>query len=183
MPEVDFGVYHHVSAEGSARIRKAAEAAFLDAFSRIGLDVSAKVRVLDAGSGSGFLTSMVASHFCNATVTAVDNFEGKSLRGSSVDTTRRNLKALGIWEKVDLVVSDLSALHLRGGHDLAVSNLVFHNLGGRRRRKAYEAVALALRSGSYFLDADLFIRTNLFFDPLRHEVRRVADLFSVDFVL
>ncbi|MDP7975258.1 MAG: class I SAM-dependent methyltransferase [TACK group archaeon] len=183
MDGVNFGVYHHTSAEGSTRIRKAAEAAFVDASSRIGLDASAKISVLDAGSGLGFLTFVTASHFCNATVTAMDSFEGKSLPGNSLDTASRNLKAPGIWERVDLVVSDLSVLGLRGGYDLAVSNPVFHNLRGRRRRKAYEAVALALRDGSHFLDADLFIGTNLFFDPPPQEMRRMADLFSVDFVL
>ena len=182
MAEVDFGVYHHTSREGSDAAREAAKVVFLEAFSKTGIDTNASIKVLDAGCGLGFLTYVVLSHYPKATVAAVDKFEGNSLPGNSLERAKKNAEALGISERVEFVASDLTTINLKAEYDLAVSNLVFHNLW-RKKRAAYKAVAESLKAGSYFLNGDLFIRTNLFVNPLRRELNATADFFGADFVL
>ena len=182
MVEVDFGVYHHTSREGSDAARGAAKVVFLEAFSKIGVDTNASIKVLDAGCGLGFLTYVVLSHYPKATVTAVDKFEGNSLPGNSFERAKKNAEALGISERVEFVKSDLATVNLKAEYDLAVSNLVFHNLW-RKKRAAYKAVAESLKAGSYFLNGDLFMRTDFFMNPLRHELNEITDLFDTDFIL
>ena len=66
------------------------------------------------------------------------------------------MKALGIEPRVELRRHDLmKPLDSGGAFDMAISNLVFHNLG-KKRYLAYENVFNALKDRGYFILGDLF---------------------------
>ncbi len=151
----DFGTYHHSTPEQSNRLRAWAEKEFTAILLSLHRSDSA-LRILDAGCGLGFLVSVTAKCFPRARITGVDLFAHKSLYGVSIDKARQNMKALRIASRVTLRIHDLTEpLNSRVKYDLAVSNLVFHNLG-KRRFDAYEHVLSALKPGSHLIIADLF---------------------------
>lgn len=179
MPEIDFGVYHHSSKEKSETARQIITQLFEVAFSRVG----AASEVLDVGCGLGFLSYLAASHYKSSKITAVDTFEENSLRGNSIEKAINNMKLLEISDRVTFVVSDIRNLKVAKKYDLAVSNLVLHNLGWGTKYKVYETIWAALKPGGYFINGDLFIRTNIFLNPFEYDVKRLANIFNVDFVL
>ena len=60
-------------------------------------------------------------------------------------------------------------------YDLAVSNLVFHNMG-KKRFKAYETVFDALKPGGFFVIGDLFPRDKADMDYFRQRSTRIKEL-------
>jgi cyclopropane fatty-acyl-phospholipid synthase-like methyltransferase len=86
----------------------------------------------------------------------VDIFGHGSLSDASLEKAGANMKALGIEPRVELRRHDLrKPLDSDGTYDMAISNLVFHNLG-KKRYLAYETVFNALKDGGYFILGDLF---------------------------
>jgi predicted methyltransferase len=76
----------------------------------------------------------------------------------SMDKATKNMKSLGIDSRTMFLMHDLTKpLKSDVRYDLAVSNLVFHNMG-KKRFKAYETVFDALKPGGYFVIGDLFSR-------------------------
>jgi cyclopropane fatty-acyl-phospholipid synthase-like methyltransferase len=157
MAEADFGTYHHSTPEESQQIREGAA----KAFSRLLRPLSppgAALRILDAGCGLGFLTAVAARCFPKANITGVDLFRRGSMSELSMDKAVKNMKALGIDSRTSFLKHDLTKpLKSDVQSDLAVSNLVFHNMG-TKRFKAYETVFDALKPGGYFVIGDLFAR-------------------------
>ncbi len=179
----EFGVYHHSTKEQSENLRKTARGMFEEAFKKIGIPDDAKINILDAGAGSGFLTYITASYFQNAHVTAIDNFADESLKENSVDRIKENLKTLGILDRVTVLEEDLrKPINTGRIFDLAISNIVLHNLG-RARFLAYSNIGKAIKCNGYFLNADGFIRKNIFTDPFRKDMARIARSFSPDFAM
>ena len=155
MADVDFGTYHHSSPEESKRIRESAEKAFSKLLCPL-FPSRAALRILDAGCGLGFLTYVAAKRFPKATIIGVDLFRRGSMSELSMDRAANNMKSLGIESRTSFLRHDLTKpMKSDTQFDLAVSNLVFHNMG-KKRFKAYETVFDALKPKGYFVTGDLF---------------------------
>jgi cyclopropane fatty-acyl-phospholipid synthase-like methyltransferase len=155
--DVDFGTYHHTTAEESKRIRVDAEKAFSKLLRPL-YPFRAALKILDAGCGLGFLMSVAAKCFPKASITGVDVFRRGSMSELSMEKALTNMESLGIGSRTSFLKHDVTKpLKADDQYDLAVSNLVFHNLG-RKRFVAYENVFDALKPAGYFVIGDLFPR-------------------------
>ena len=183
MPDPEFGVYHHSTKEQSESLRKTAGTMFGEAFRKIGIPVDAEINILDAGAGSGFLTYIAASYFQNAHITAIDNFTDKSLVENSMDRIKENLEIMGILDRVTVLKEDLRTPIDTGRiFDLAISNIVLHNLG-KSRFLAYDNIGKTIKCNGYFLNADGFTKKGIFTDPFRKDMARIASIFHPDFAM
>jgi cyclopropane fatty-acyl-phospholipid synthase-like methyltransferase len=175
MPDVDFGTYHHSTPEESRRIREDAEKAFsklLRPLYRSGV----ALRILDAGCGLGFLTYAAAKRFPKATVTGVDLFSHGSVSDLSMDQAAKNMKSLGLDSRTSFLKHDLTKpIKSDVQFDLAVSNLVFHNMG-KKRFKAYGNVFDALKPRGYFVIGDLFPQAKADTDYFRERSTLINEL-------
>jgi SAM-dependent methyltransferase len=171
--DVDFGTYHHSTPEESNNVRVRAEKAFSKLLRSL-YPSGASLRILDAGCGLGFLTYVAAKCFPKARVAGVDLFRQGSISEISMDKAANNLRSLGIDSRTSLLKHDLTKpLESGAQHDLALSNLVFHNMG-RKRFKAYGTVFDALKSGGFFVIGDLFGKADM--DYFRDRLTLINEL-------
>lgn len=167
----DFGTYHHSTPGSSEKTREKVKIVFTKVFGDLPFSRDDKLKILDVGSGLGFLSCVCAEYYQNAKVTGFDTFEHGSLKDSSLAKAKYNAKILGFQERVRFQKGDLfSSDYSKGKFDLFVSNLVFHNLG-RKRFDAYERLAYWIMSNSYIVLGDLFFDYKL-------DLRRLASLFG-----
>ncbi len=173
--DVDFGTYHHSTPKESNDIRKRAE----KAFSKLLLSLypaGAPLRILDAGCGLGFLTYVAAKCFPKARITGVDLFRHSSISGISMGKAANNMRSLGIDSRTSFLKHDLTKpLESDAQYDLAVSNLVFHNLG-KKRFKAYGTVFDALKPRGFFVIGDLFPHGKADMDYFRDRATLINEL-------
>jgi len=166
MTDIDFGTYHHSTPEKSKRIRESAEKAFSKLLRPL-YPSRAALTILDAGCGLGFLTYVAAKRFPKATITGVDLFRHGSVSALSIDRAMQNIKSLGIDSRTSFLKHDLTKpLKSDVQYDLAVSNLVFHNMG-KKRFKAYDTVFDVLKPRGYFVIGDLFLHGKADMDYFR----------------
>lgn len=155
MSDIDFGTYHHTTPEESKHLRECAEKAFSKLLRPLYPSLAA-LRILDAGCGLGFLTYVAAKCFPKASVTGIDLFRHDSVSQLSMVKAVKNMKSLRIDSRTSFLKHDLTKpLKSDVPYDLAISNLVFHNMG-KKRFKAYETVFDALKPKEYFVIGDLF---------------------------
>ena len=155
MEDVDFGTYHHSTPQQSDEMRVRAREEFVSILSQL-YPHDSRLSILDAGCGLGFLSYTVAQCLPNARITGVDTFDDDSLSGATLQGARANMERLGIESRVSFLVHDLKRpLGSVMKYDLAVSNLVFHNLG-RKRFDGYASVLNALKPDGHFVIGDLF---------------------------
>ena len=153
--DVDFGTYHHSRADESNEIRLNAEKSFSKLFRTL-YPRSARLRILDAGCGLGFLTYVAAKCFPKACVTGVDLFRHVSMSQMSIDKAVNNMRSLGIDSRTSFLKHDLTKpMECDEKFDLVVSNLAFHNMGAKRL-KGYETVFDVLKGEGFFVIGDLF---------------------------
>lgn len=174
MGEPDFGKYHHTTTSDSERIREKAKVLFMKTFDHLPFSRQDEIEILDIGCGLGFLSCVCAEYYPNAIITGIDKFEDASLKNSSGAKAKKNAEILGFSERITFRKEDiLRANFNKGKFDLFVSNLVFHNLRGKRF-DAYQIMAQWSGQRSYFVLGDLF------FD-YRKDLRVLKTLFgSVD---
>ncbi len=152
---VNFGTYHHSTPEESNQVRERAEQAFSKLLRPL-YPRDTPLRILDAGCGLGFLTYVAAKCFPKAQVTGVDLFTHTSMSRMSIDEAVKNMKSLRIATRTSFLKHDLTKpMESDQPYDVAVSNLVFHNMG-KKRFKAYDTVFGALKQGGFFVLGDLF---------------------------
>ncbi|MCW6170845.1 MAG: methyltransferase domain-containing protein [Thermoplasmatales archaeon] len=150
-----YGTYHHTSPEQSELIRRVLRETFFDLFRLTGHPETIK-SILDAGSGLGYLSELAAYFFRTSSVTGVDLFGSESLPEGDLELAEENMKAAGVGDRVRFIKSDLTDLDFPEEHfDLAVSNLVFHNLG-KKRFDAYLSIGRVLKPGGFFVLGDFF---------------------------
>jgi cyclopropane fatty-acyl-phospholipid synthase-like methyltransferase len=155
MADVDFGTYHHSTLEESKQIREDAAKAFSKLLRPL-YSSRAAFKILDAGCGLGFLTYVAAECFPKATITGVDLFSHSSVSELSLDKAVKNMQSLGIDSRTSFLKHDLTKpMKSDIRYDLALSNLVFHNMG-KKRFAAYGTVFDALKRRGYFVIGDLF---------------------------
>jgi cyclopropane fatty-acyl-phospholipid synthase-like methyltransferase len=155
MKDVDFGTYHHSTPRESKQIREQAEKAFSKLLRPL-YPSRAALKILDAGCGLGFLTYLAAKRFPKASITGVDLFKHGSVSKLSIEKAADNMKSLGLDSRTSFLKHDLTQpLKWDVPYDLAISNLVFHNMG-KKRFQAYGTVLDALKPEAYFVIGDLF---------------------------
>jgi cyclopropane fatty-acyl-phospholipid synthase-like methyltransferase len=153
--DIDFGTYHHSTPKESKAIRESAEKA-LSKLLRPLYPSGAPLQILDAGCGLGFLMHVAAKCFPKARITGVDVFRSGSISEISMDEAASNMRSLGIDSRTSFLKQDLTKrMESDAQYDLAVSNLVFHNMG-KKRFKAYATVFDALKPRGFFVIGDLF---------------------------
>lgn len=155
MADVDFGTYHHTTPKQSLELREYAGKMFSSLLRPL-FSADAKLRILDAGCGLGFLTYLAAESFPQASVVGVDLFKHDSVSGLSMDKAMENMKSIGVDSRTSFLRHDLTRpLESGARYDLVLSNLVFHNMG-KKRFAAYGTVFDALKPEGYFVVGDLF---------------------------
>jgi SAM-dependent methyltransferase len=153
--DVDFGTYHHSTAQESNEVRRRAEMSFSKLLQGL-YPSDASLRILDAGCGLGFLIPVAATCFPKAHITGVDLFGHASISGMSVDKAAKNMKCLGLGSRTSLLKHDLTKpMESEASYDLVLSNLVFHNMG-KKRFNGYATVFDVLKPGGFFVIGDLF---------------------------
>jgi ubiquinone/menaquinone biosynthesis C-methylase UbiE len=121
------------------------------------LDWNGKGRGLDIGCGNGPLTIRLAQKYAEAQITGID-YWGKQWEYSK-NVCERNAKIKGVAERVVFQKASASALPFDDGvFDVAVSNLVFHEVSGVRDKKDVIKEALrVVKKGGSFAFQDLFL--------------------------
>ena len=153
--DVDFGTYHRSTPDESNEIRRRAERSFSKLLRPL-YPSSARLRILDAGCGLGFLTYVAAKCFPEAYITGVDLFRHGSMSRMSIDKAENNMRSLGIDSRTSFLKHDLTKpMECDRQFDLIVSNLVFHNMGEKRLR-GYKTVFEVLKPKGFFVIGDLF---------------------------
>jgi cyclopropane fatty-acyl-phospholipid synthase-like methyltransferase len=176
---VNFGTYHHTTPQASARLRENAAQAFSQLMRPL-FRPSARLQILDAGCGLGFLMYVAATCFPKARITGLDLFRPGSVSGISLENAAANMKSLGLEARTSFLKHDLTKpLDLPTQCDLVISNLVFHNIG-KNRFLAYDTVFDALKPGGHFLIADLFPHEKADNDYFRLRSTPLADLNQGD---
>ena len=152
---VDFGTYHHSTSQESNEIRRRAEESFSKLLRSL-YPSGASLQILDAGCGLGFLMYVAAKCFSKAHITGVDLFRHGSISGMSLKKAVENMKALGLDARTSFLKHDLTKpLPSEAEFDLALSNVVFHNMG-KKRFQGYATVFDVLKPGAFFVIGDVF---------------------------
>jgi cyclopropane fatty-acyl-phospholipid synthase-like methyltransferase len=173
--DVDFGTYHHSTPQESNDIRERAEKAFSKLLRSL-YPSRGPLRILDAGCGLGFLTYVAAKCFPKARITGVDLFRQGSISEISMDKAANNMRSLGIESRTSFQKHDLiKPMESDAPYDLAVSNLVFHNMG-KKRFKAYGSVFDALKARGHFVIGDLFPHGKADMDYFRERSTLIIEL-------
>lgn len=153
---VDFGTYHHSTPKESEKTRERLHVLFRESFRNVSEIANGDLKVLDSGSGLGFLSYLVCSTFPHARVFGIDSYEDDSLFGSSMERVQCNMEKLGYANRVEFVKADLRDLPFGNDtFDLAVTSLVYHNII-ENREKAYSELFRVLKSGGYLFFGDIF---------------------------
>ena len=121
------------------------------------LDWDGKGKGLDIGCGNGPLTIQLAKKYPGAHITGID-YWGKQWEYSE-SICERNAKLEGMAERVVFQKASASALPFDdGAFDVAVSNLVFHEVSGVKDKKSVIKEALrVVKKGGSFSFQDLFL--------------------------
>lgn len=154
--EPDFGTYHHTTCDDSQMIRGVAKSMFEKAFASLPFGRNDELKILDVGCGLGFLSCITAEFYTKGRITGFDTFEDDSLRASSIEKARENTRVLGLSDRIEFEKGDVFTYTPEESFDIFISNLVYHNFGGRRF-KAYSRLASWARPGSSVLMGDLFL--------------------------
>ena len=121
------------------------------------LDWNGKGKGLDIGCGNGPFTIKLAQKYTEAQITGID-YWGKQWEYSK-GVCERNAKIEGVAERVVFQKASASALPFDdGAFDVAVSNLVFHEVSGVKDKKNVIREALrVVKKGGSFAFQDLFL--------------------------
>ena len=115
------------------------KAMFTDAFTSLPFGRDDELRILDVGCGLGFLSCVSAEFYKNARITGIDTFEHVSLKRSSLEGVKKNVR-IGFSDSIDFKKVDMFRFTLAEKFDIIISNLVFHNFG-KMRFKAYSLLS------------------------------------------
>ena len=113
-------------------------------------DREAAFRVIEAGSGEGYLSEVILECFPNASILALDGSE--SMR----EATTERLSRFGDRFSVEpFDIEDLTWLERADGAGCVVSSLCVHHLHGNDKQRMFAGLAKVLRPGGALIIADL----------------------------
>ena len=100
---------------------------------------------------------MAAQHLTTGRAVGVDLWRRVDQSGNSPEATRRNARAEGVADRVEVHTADMTALPFEdNSFDVVVSSLAIHNIRGRAgREKAVSEAVRVLRPGGRLLIADV----------------------------
>ena len=121
------------------------------------LDWDGEGKALDIGCGNAPLTISIAKRYPNAEITGIDYWGGTW--GYSKGICEMNAEIEGVLQRVTFERASASSLPFDDeAFDLAVSNLVFHEVKGTRDKRDVIREALrVVRKGGSFVFQDLFL--------------------------
>ena len=130
----------------------------------LNLDWDGSGQVLDIGCGSGALTMAIAKKYTQARVIGMD-YWGKQWEYSK-KTCERNAEIEGVAERVSFQKGSAAALPFDDeSMDAAVSNLVFHEVGGvKDKRELIKEALRVVKKGGRFVFQDLFLWERIYGD-------------------
>jgi SAM-dependent methyltransferase len=129
------------------------------------LDWNGEGQILDIGCGSGSLTIELAKQYKGARITGID-YWGEQWEYSK-KICEKNAEIEGVAERVTFNKANAAALPFDdNSFDVAVSNLVFHEVSGVKDKKKLikEALRVVKKSG-YFVFQDLFLWKQIYGEP------------------
>src|SRR5207244_5522879 len=121
------------------------------------LNLRGDERILDLGCGRGAVLLLAAQHLTTGRAVGVDLWRRVDQSGNSPEATRRNARAEGVDDRVELHTANMMALPFEDDRfDLVVSNFAIHNISGRAgREKAVSEAVRVLRPGGRLLIVDV----------------------------
>jgi tRNA (cmo5U34)-methyltransferase len=120
----------------------------------IPFEISAPVRVLDLGCGTGTVDKRILERFPNAQVTCLD------LAGNMIAMARQKLAS---YPRVSYVQGDFTAMAGGESYDFIVSSLALHHLAtDAEKHQFYRRIYLSLRPDGVFYNADAVLGTRGF---------------------
>jgi SAM-dependent methyltransferase len=129
------------------------------------LDWNGVGQVLDIGCGSAWLTIALAKKYRDARLVGID-YWGEQWEYSK-KLCEQNAEIEGVAERVTFQKASAAALPFPDDQfDLAVSNLVFHEVGGVKDKKVLLREALrVVKPGGKFVFQDLFLWKRIYGEP------------------
>jgi len=101
--------------------------------------------ILDIGAGTGLLSAFMLQKFPDARLTLLDIAENMLDVARQRFSDRKNIR---------YVVCDYSRSELGGPYDIVCSALSIHHLATEEKRRLFQRIFSALRSGGMFVNAD-----------------------------
>ncbi len=132
-------------------------------------------KALDIGCGSGALTIKLARKYENARVTGIDYWGGSW--GYHKKQCEENAHLEKVSERVDFIKASASKLPFeRDSFDLAVSNMVFHEVRDCKNKiELIEEALRAVRRGGSFAFQDLFL-VRAYYGPVENLLKSVESM-------
>ena len=120
----------------------------------IPFEISAPIRVLDLGCGTGTVAKRVLDRFPNAQLSCLD------LAANMIAMAREKLAG---YPRVSFILGDFTAMAEGETYDVVVSSLALHHLAAdAEKRQFYRRIYLSLRPGGVFYNADAVLGTSDF---------------------
>jgi ubiquinone/menaquinone biosynthesis C-methylase UbiE len=113
-------------------------------------------RVLDVGCGRGLLLLGAAQALPRGRAVGLDLWNLSDLSGNERAATEANARALGVFDRVDVVDGDMRAMPFADGEfDAVISSLAVHNVyEGEGREAALREIARVVKPGGRVLLQD-----------------------------
>ncbi len=112
---------------------------------------------VDLGCGRGAVLINLAKRMTTGRVSGIDLWRSRHQSGNDIEATKRNARACGVEDRVELNTGDITALPYDDRQfDLVVSSLVLHTVKPRSaRRQAVREAVRVLEPGGKLIFADI----------------------------
>lgn len=120
------------------------------------LELRGDEQILDIGCGRGAVLMLAAQRLTTGRAIGVDLWRQGDQSGNAIEATKRNAKAEGVADRVEVRTADMTALPFQNAtFDVIVSSIAIHNAGRLGRDKTIEEAVRVLRPGGRLMIADL----------------------------